>query len=181
MTALAMIPGLPKIPFLLIAGGRGLAGAAGQQRVREAGRRRRSCRCGGSCAGRCAAAGRSRRSAEAGRSGPGSWLRAGAAGRCQAGRPVVAAGQGVAPAPGVAIGLHRSPGPHHRQPEIEAARVCGFPAGVEIARWETRDDCLLAISSESDPLSCRVSQPMNRHLGCRRAGSCLVCASKPWR
>ena len=41
----------------------------------------------------------------------------------QARRPAAAAGQGAAPASGLATGLHRSARAHYRQPQAQAARV----------------------------------------------------------
>ncbi len=128
MTALAMIPGLPKIPFLAIAGGAAWLARRAKREFEKPVAALRSCCRGRNCSRRSLGTRRFGRSAEAGRSGPGSRLCAGAAGRCQAGRAAAAAGQSPAPASGVAAGLHRSAGPHHRQPEVEAARVCGFPA-----------------------------------------------------
>ena len=150
MLLLALIPGLPKFSFFLHGGS--MAALAGA-RARLDSETKPAATAAAATAenDKRQRAGALEVAAQAGRTQPGSGLRAGAAGRQQAGRPVAAARSRAAQASG-----HRSWASWFRpstSPTILRSKPREYVVylrGVEIARWEMRQDCLLAISSEAN-------------------------------
>ncbi len=117
MLSLAAIPGLPKFSFLLLAAGTAFLGWRAPRRASDATRRANQREEAGERFGG--------RSAQARRTEPGSGIRPGSSRRSESGRSVAGTGEGLAPEPGSATGIHRSSRTHHRQRSLKSAGVCG--------------------------------------------------------